>query len=98
MGMASTTRIRIAFGAILLLLMAGWLSFGVFSDREFGELYVFVKHKPSLRFYFYSPMGESDYPPLSRYTPAQRTAEMAFREFVERKGGYRRSFCIGFGG
>jgi hypothetical protein len=36
-----------------------WLSFGVYSDREFGGMHFFRKHQVSTRFYFYSPHGES---------------------------------------
>src|SRR4051794_16477923 len=49
-----------------------WLSFGIYSDREFGGLRVFRKHQLSPRFFFYSPHGESDKPDT---TEAERNAE-----------------------
>lgn len=82
----------IAGGGAFLVLLAvgyGWLAFGIFSDREFGTLYLFFKHRLSSRFYFYAPRGESD-TPMSALTPSQQRAEAAFEEFVERNGGYYR--------
>jgi hypothetical protein len=74
------------------LLAAGicfWLSFGVYSDREFGGLYLFSKHRPSLRFYFYAPIGESDLE-ITTLSPSKQRAENDFHEFVELHGGYGR--------
>lgn len=48
--------------ALVILILLAVLSpfIGAFRDREFRELYIFIKHQPSLTFYFYSPLGESD--------------------------------------
>ena len=75
--------------SLLFAVCYGWLSFGVFSDREFGTLYLFSKHRPSPQFYFHAPVGESD-TPLASLPPSQQRAETAFEEFVERNGGYSR--------
>jgi hypothetical protein len=85
-----STNAKAAAGATFLLLIACWLSLGVFSDREFGDLYLFVKHRPSPQFYFYAPGGGADIA-MSSLTPAQRRAELAYEEFVERNGGYKRA-------
>jgi hypothetical protein len=66
-----------------------WLTFGVYSDREFGGLYLFSKHRLSFRFYFYAPLGESDRDDVS-VSPAQRRTENDFHDFVEVNGGYER--------
>ncbi len=71
-------------------MVACWLSCGVFRHREFDNLSVFIKHRLSPQFYFHAPLGESD-TPMSSLTPVQQQAEMAYEEFVERNGGYRRA-------
>ena len=65
-------------------LACGWLGFGVYSDREFGDLNLFRKHRLSTHFYFYSPCGESD-TPLA--TDSERRAEHDYIDFVERNHG-----------
>ena len=83
-------RIFIAAAALLLIALSyGWLTFGVYSDREFGGLYLFSKHRLSFRFFFYAPLGESDRD-LASLTASQRRAEEDFHEFVEVQGGYER--------
>lgn len=68
-----------------------WLSFGVYSDREFGGMHFFRKHQVSTRFYFYSPHGESDEPDV---TDAEISAEKDYREFVELKGARSRRWTL----
>lgn len=81
---------KLLFYAIALpLLSYGWLSYGVFADREFGTLYLFKKHRLSTRFYFYAPCGESD-TPVSSLSRRVQDAEADFAEFVDRGGGYHR--------
>lgn len=89
----STTRTLLAATIALPALGYCWLSFGVFSDREFGTLYLFKKHRLSSRLFFYSPVGESDTPASSLPSGAQR-AEADFEEFVERGGDYYRKFRL----
>ena len=73
----------------LLVGMAGWLTCGVYADREFGEWHFFVKPRLSLLFYFHAPAGESDLDEAA-LGEADRRAERNFREFVEgRSGGSR---------
>jgi len=79
-----------------LLLLGGcyvWLAFGLFSDREFGGLYLFQKYKLSTRFYFQAPLGESDNS-MTSLSLGDQQAETAFRDFVEVHGGYSHKFCI----
>jgi hypothetical protein len=64
--------------------------FGLYSDREFGGLHLFCKHRPSPAIYFYAPLGESD-KPLSSLSPSAQRAEEAYEEFVDHHGGYWRS-------
>ena len=68
-----------------------WFSFGIYSDREFGGLHFFRKHRLALRFFFYSPHGESDKPET---TDSERSAEHDYTEFVEFKHGRERSWTI----
>lgn len=71
--------------------VVSWL--GIFDDREFGEPYLFLKHRPSATFCFRSPVGESD-TPASALPPRERWDEARYREFVEEHGGFRRGILL----
>lgn len=64
-----------------LLLLLTWLMTGVAVDDEFySEYRVFLKHRPTLQYYFSSPLGMQDMP--VDY-PAQKAAEYyTYRDFV----------------
>lgn len=68
-----------------LILLAGWLFLGVYEHREFADKYLFLKHRPTFKFYFYAPLGESD-GTLNDLDPELRYEEMMFQEFVEGRG------------
>lgn len=73
---------------ISLLIMAGiWLFVGVYEDREWGECYSFIKYRPTIKVFFYSPLGEADrseIPGREGYlTAEQQPEEDAYVEFVE---------------
>lgn len=55
---------------------------GVYSDAEFGENWLFVKHKPTLKWRFYSPLGMSD-KTLKNLTTKQQKEEILYQEFIE---------------
>jgi hypothetical protein len=77
----------------LAVLSVATLAFtGAFLDREHGELHLFVKHRPSTRALFCSPLGESQ----RRPTAEERAAEEAYVDFVERHEGYLRSLALPF--
>jgi hypothetical protein len=80
----------LGFVGLALLLVA---CTGVFRDREWGDLHVFLKHRPSAIVYFNSPLGEADLPP-GGLPPAEARREAEFVEFVEAGGGYRRSIGL----
>ena len=63
---------------------AGWLSCGVYADREWGEWHFFRKPRWSTHFYFYAPLGESDRNP-NLLNQADREAERRYQDFVEGK-------------
>lgn len=77
--------------ALLLLsvvLTVAYLYLGIFSGREFaGEYHLFVKHRPSIQFYFYSPVGYESQR-FYRLPPRERDEEDSYREFVETNEGY----------
>ncbi|MGC3992287.1 MAG: hypothetical protein QM796_21835 [Chthoniobacteraceae bacterium] len=91
--MTATTkqRLSLALGGMALLFCCGWLALGIYADREFGALHLFLKHRPSTRFLFYSPHGESD---TLETTVAERSAEKDYTEFVELHDGRKRSITI----
>jgi len=74
----------IAFGLLATL----WLFVGIYRSREWQELRPFIKYRPSLKVYFYTPLGgadQSDKPGHEGYlTDEQQREEKAFVEFVEK--------------
>jgi len=77
------------FGFIFLAVIMGvWLFTGVFLHREYQTYNLFLKFKPSFKFYFYSPVGESDRVLKSMSSGEQRN-EKDYAEFVENKHGFK---------
>ncbi len=78
--------------------LALWLFVGFFRDREWSELHVFLKHRPSFKVAFYAPRGEADPSRLPDHegylSPEAEIEEQAYVEFVEAHGGYRRSVYV----
>jgi hypothetical protein len=87
---------RLSLGA--LLLVGSWLFIGVYEDREWPDTYIFLKHRPYVKMFFYSPLGEADpssVPGHEGYlTPDQEREEKLYVEFVEVHHGYRRSLPV----
>ncbi|MDB6119376.1 MAG: hypothetical protein JWO08_3157 [Verrucomicrobiaceae bacterium] len=73
----------IIIAAALLVCGIGyvWLSYGLFFEREFGDPFVFKKHRLYPRFFFYSSVGERDMDDLV-LRPAQLQAERDYEEFA----------------
>jgi len=76
-----------------VLMAADWLSLGLFQDREFATVYLFTKHRPSLKIFFYSPLGESD-KRIEDLSRQKQNEETAFDEFVYKGGGYDRKIRL----
>lgn len=72
---------EIAVTISIILCFAVRLFCGVFEHDEFGNDVYFIKHKPTWKWRFYSPQGESDLDP-SQMTPAQQKEQLLFDEFV----------------
>ncbi len=62
-----------------------WMFVGIFRDDEFYEPTIFVKHRPSLKVNFYSPIGMSDLK-FEDLTPVEQSELVAFDEFVVKQG------------
>lgn len=81
--------------SIILIL---WCSLGFYTDREWGNLYLFVKHRPSLKLVFYSPLGEADRSYIAGYegylSPGKEEAETDYIEFIENHHGNERSILL----
>nr|AAP32754.1 unknown [uncultured bacterium] len=87
-------RILHAFSAIAAIAFLGfWLSLGIYQDPEFSKIYLFQKHKLTLKFYFSSPIGESDRR-LEDLSPYQQRREKDFKEYVYVFGGYSRGILL----
>lgn len=97
--MTNKGRIKIVLGISgAMAFIAVWLFVGIFRDREWSELYLFIKHRPSFKVFFYSPRGEADPSSMPGHegnlSPNEEIDEQAYVEFVEEHGGYRRSIYI----
>lgn len=68
-----------------LVFVAAWLFLGVYETDEHAEPTIFLKHRPTARFFFPHPLNDSDWArdkTLGDLTPKQRREELAYREFV----------------
>ena len=87
----------IALASVVVVLF-GWVFSGVFIEREWRDVHLFLKHKPSFKVLFYSPLGEADrssVPGKEGYlTPEKEAEESAYVEFVSEGGGYKRSIKL----
>lgn len=81
----------IGLGFLLFL----WFFVGVYEEREWRDIHIFLKHRPSPKVFFYTPQGEADrsyIPGKEGYlTPDQVMEEQTYVEFVEQHHGYKRS-------
>ena len=81
------TEIKIA----IVLIIFSWLFIGVFSEPEFGDKTIFVKHKPTFKIEFYSPIGESDLK-LSDLNKEKQIEEIAFQEYIINQNQLKSNF------
>ncbi len=95
--MLNKKRILIA-ASVFIVLIGAWFFTGFYKEREWGNLYVFIKHRPTAKFMFYAPRGEADPSPIPGkegwLPPRQEREEAAYEEFVENHGGLKRSISI----
>ncbi|MBK1880727.1 hypothetical protein [Pelagicoccus mobilis] len=75
------------------LVLGAWAFLGVYQDREFSDYYLFTKHKPSLKFYFYAPVGESE-KKVEDLPELERKEELAFVEYIHEGRGYERKIYL----
>jgi len=59
--------------------------FGVYEHHEFSNRSLFIKHRPTWKWYFYSPIGISD-KSLEDLTEEQKREQLYFNEFVRNRG------------
>lgn len=90
-------RVKITLASILTVVSA-WALLGIFIEREWHDIHLFLKHKPSSKVLFYSPLGEADrsfVPGKEGYLDSEAEIEESeYIEFVEEGGGYRRSIRL----
>jgi len=70
-----------AFAAVLIVR----LFLGVYEHDEFAESYLFVKHRPTWKWKFYSPQGMSD-TKLEELTEEKQIEQKYFNEFITDQG------------
>lgn len=69
---------------LILLTITFRLFFGVYEDDEFAEKSLFIKHRPTWKWEFYSPIGMSDLS-LNDLTKEEQTEEEYYDEFLRQK-------------
>ena len=74
---------KLAILVVLVILCRFFI--GVFSHDEFGGTHIFIKHKPTWKWKFYSPLGMSDMK-LEDLSKEKQREQMLFNEFVSDKG------------
>ncbi len=72
------------FGLILIFIIIR-LNVGLYLHDEFLEKDLFIKHRLSWKWKFYSPIGMSDQK-LQDLTPEKQYEQLMFNEFVKNKG------------
>jgi hypothetical protein len=96
---SNNKRPLIAVSATTILIFV-WLFVGFYRDREWRNLYIFIKHRPTVKLMFNAPRGEADPSSVPEkegwLTPQQEVEEEAYVEFVERHDGWKRSLSIPF--
>ncbi|MBF4486738.1 hypothetical protein [Flavobacterium sp. CSZ] len=70
-----------AFAAVLIVR----LFLGVYEHDEFAESHLFVKHRPTWKWKFYSPQGMSD-TKLEELTEEKQIEQKYFNEFITDQG------------
>ncbi|MBB6612074.1 hypothetical protein H7F15_13575 [Pontibacter sp. Tf4] len=68
---------------VLGILIRLW--FGIYHHDEYAETHLFFKHRPILKWTFYSPIGMSNLE-LDDLNEEERREELLFEEFVTSKG------------
>ncbi len=67
------------------LLISVRLFCGVYVHDEFGEKRFFIKHRPTLKWIFYSPIGLTD-KKIEDLSEKQKIEQKYFNEFVGNEG------------
>ena len=93
--MQALKKFHIFIATCFISALLAYAFLGVYRDREFGGAYLFLKHKPYAKFFFYAPQGEADrsyVPGKEGYlSPEMEQNEMLYIEFIETNKGYKRS-------
>lgn len=71
---------------IVVVLVGLFIRFfcGIYIHDEFGEENLFVKHRPTWRWKFYSPIGMSD-TAFEDLTPEKKVEQRYFDEFIRER-------------
>ncbi|PTX20021.1 hypothetical protein C8N40_10393 [Pontibacter mucosus] len=77
---------KIAFiSTAIVLVILGRLWLGVYHHDEFAETHLFIKHRPTWKWTFYSPIGMSD-KKVEDLSIEQKKEQLLFEEFISSKG------------
>jgi hypothetical protein len=75
---------RIVIGiSIIIFSVLVRLFFGVYVDDEFGDKSIFMKHRPTWKWKFYSPIGMSDLR-MEDLTKEKQVEEKFYDEFIRK--------------
>ena len=87
-----TPHIRPYFLTATLMLLFIWLMVGVSKGDEFGELNVFLKHRPSFQVYFVSPLDMGDRP--THFPNELAVQEARYTEYVRNEHWSKHWFFV----
>ena len=68
---------------IIVAIISFRFCFGIYVDDEFGEENIFLKHRPTWKWKFYSPIGMSDLR-IDDLTIEKQIEEKYYDEFVRK--------------
>lgn len=82
---------------LILIPMFFCLFIGVYEEEEFKDKYLFIKHKPSVCFYFSSPLSYREDGIINNLSKAEKMEQERYNDFVFKNGGWKRSLYIPLG-
>jgi len=78
-------KLILAITSVLIISLVIRLWTGAYYHDEFAENHFFIKHRPTWKWTFYSPIGMTDNQ-LNDLTEEQRVEQLLFEEYISSRG------------
>ncbi len=69
----------------IIFIVIAKLFMGVYIHDEFGDPHIFIKHRPTWKWKFYSPLGMSDRD-INDLSENKKLEQLLFNEFIRDQG------------